>query len=547
MNKRRKIIHHLSEDTIKEAAISCLQSHYGFRPSLMGDDLQKSVLRNSELDVKLDDDIIIDGYISYKQRNGEEFTAALEASSHAKKEEVLYKIQKTLLRWDSFAIFLPLCSLLFAFFYFRNDYYLISTIGIIFLLCYVLISLFLSSLYQWGCMNLFEAIDRYHYIYAVEQFKRYHADEQWIAIGEDVFLEEGAAEDEYIEGSLSPEFVELKDQCVKNGFGLIEIKEDLRPIILATPSREVVLKNRKRFSINDFAKKRVKNIIEKAPFKQQMKSGYKKTKSKVAERLPINIKNIRQSTNRFQRTYYVQMGICVMSLVVVAALYWNSSLEKPYETTPDIDAYRAALDERTYGQQLKELEVEDSLDQLHIQAFQDVNYDYLETPADQPSYELKKKKKSTNRYVDVDDFEPIVARVDTPTLPERPVDTLVISPQTAFYFTSQGIVIDSFTCNAILEYNQEKYLVQESIHPTKKRAFQQMVNLAQKGINANIFHTYCIDSVRDSFVLFLDPPFDSLNVAIIQARLSVQQLQLNGFPSTGVKIKVVELDSSAVR
>ncbi|MEM0993854.1 MAG: hypothetical protein AAF847_20220, partial [Bacteroidota bacterium] len=152
MNKRRKIVHHLSEDIIKEAAISCLQSYYSFRPSLMEDDLQKSVLHTSKLDVKLEGNIVIDGYISYKQRNGEDFIATLEASSHAKKEEVLYDIQKTLLRWDSFAVVLPFCTLLFAYLYLNGDYNLKSSTGLIFLLSYVLSVLLSSSLYQWICM-----------------------------------------------------------------------------------------------------------------------------------------------------------------------------------------------------------------------------------------------------------------------------------------------------------------------------------------------------------------------------------------------------------
>ena len=53
---------------------------------------------------------------------------------------------------------------------------------------------------------------RYRYIYAVEQFKKYHADEQWVAIGEDVFENPN---DKYLK--------ELKKQCVYNGFGLISM------------------------------------------------------------------------------------------------------------------------------------------------------------------------------------------------------------------------------------------------------------------------------------------------------------------------------------
>ena len=82
---------------------------------------------------------------------------------------------------------------------------------------------------------LFQWIKRYRYIYAVEQFKRYHADEQWIAIGEDVFDE-----------PTDPYLKELKDQCVINGFGLMMIDDNLDTHLLITPSRIEVFGEKKR-------------------------------------------------------------------------------------------------------------------------------------------------------------------------------------------------------------------------------------------------------------------------------------------------------------
>ena len=56
---------------------------------------------------------------------------------------------------------------------------------------------------------------RYRSIFAIEQFKQYYADEQWVAIGKDTFSEE---EDHF--------FQELKKQCVYNGFGLLSMDDE---------------------------------------------------------------------------------------------------------------------------------------------------------------------------------------------------------------------------------------------------------------------------------------------------------------------------------
>ncbi|MDO8367853.1 MAG: hypothetical protein Q7T20_13715, partial [Saprospiraceae bacterium] len=66
----------------------------------------------------------------------------------------------------------------------------------------------------------------YRYIFAIQQFKQYFADEQWVAIAEDVFP-----------SPIDPYLLELRNQCVYNGIGLaiVPLEGMVRKVI--DPSR----------------------------------------------------------------------------------------------------------------------------------------------------------------------------------------------------------------------------------------------------------------------------------------------------------------------
>ncbi|MEM6699928.1 MAG: hypothetical protein AAF599_16110, partial [Bacteroidota bacterium] len=292
MSNQLRIIHHLSEDSIKQATLSFLKSYYRYRPSLMENDLQKGIHMDARYDETVGTDITIDGFIAYQQRNGSTFTATFEASSYDKRYEVLYQIQTRLVGWDGLAIATSVATLVFLFTYITGNYNL-KEVALLAGAIYILSIGLLTLIYRWICLIWPDAIDRYHYIYAVEQFKRYYADEQWISIGEDVFT-----------GPTDTKLLELRDQCIKNGFGLIEVREDLVPIILITPSRETILKNRKRFDFSINAE-RLKQLIKKTPYSTYLRRGIRGAQRKFQ-------KVLRQDADailRFQRDYYTQIGV----------------------------------------------------------------------------------------------------------------------------------------------------------------------------------------------------------------------------------------------
>ncbi len=67
---------------------------------------------------------------------------------------------------------------------------------------------------------------RYRYIYAIEQFKRFHANDQWVAISHELY-----------NNHQDVRYTELHHQCARYGFGLMELEPDRNWRILLAPKQ----------------------------------------------------------------------------------------------------------------------------------------------------------------------------------------------------------------------------------------------------------------------------------------------------------------------
>jgi len=286
---------HLSEDIIKKAGIRFLKDHYKFRP--------RTGNTVTSFDQETKDGIITDGLFTFITEDGTPFLATLEATSHESKEEVLFSRQKTLLDLDS-AICAAFLAVLFFSLSHHYDWITVNKDGwgmIMICLLGILSSGYLISKY------LIKGLQRYRYIYAIEQFKKYHADEQWIAIADDVFEEKTANH-----------LKELKRQCVRNGFGLISVNLEEEAHILITPSRQEV-----------FGKARAsKNFQNRDEYLQhskteRMKSMWNKTISKVSG------KRTDSSVFRYQRSFKSQILLGLVAFMVLAGIFYKEAQEAP--------------------------------------------------------------------------------------------------------------------------------------------------------------------------------------------------------------------------
>ncbi|HMQ46696.1 MAG TPA: hypothetical protein PKA00_04100 [Saprospiraceae bacterium] len=277
----------LTEQDIKVITLGFLKHHYRNR--------QRESRPMLTSDVRGAGGVIADGFLSYESQEGQVFRATFEATSYDTKSEVKYKLMLGLLLWDAAAVAAVITTMIFFTVYILGRLPIKQT-GLFVPAAFTIILFgILFMIYRFS----FQRLRRYRYIYAIEQFKRYHADEQWVAIGEDVFLN----------SYNDPDYMELRNQCIYNGFGLIVVQENKKPIMQITPSREDIFKN-KRARIA---------FLSQNELLQKFKDGY----------VPEWLKQFNlQDQSRFKRRYAKQMAVVTACVLVVSGIFFKELQEK---------------------------------------------------------------------------------------------------------------------------------------------------------------------------------------------------------------------------
>ena len=215
----------LTEEGVKQRFVPFLKEFYRNRYEPIADSIEV------DLDNVGAGSLVADIKMTFRKSDGSPFTCTCEATSRDKTGEVKYALNLVYFLWDC-AAFSALCTAAtYVYFYARQFKWLIDlqvtgNLG------------FLIGISAIGFLSWYFTMQgwrKYRYIYALEQFKRYGADEQWVALAEDVFP---APNDPYM--------LELKSQCVYNGFGLALVPAEGAVRVLNAPSRIGIYgKNRK--------------------------------------------------------------------------------------------------------------------------------------------------------------------------------------------------------------------------------------------------------------------------------------------------------------
>jgi hypothetical protein len=208
--------HSLTEDEVKRRFVPFLREFYKNRYEPMPNSVAV------ELDNVSREGWVADGKISFRKSDGAAFVCTYEATSRDKAEEVKYQLNTQYLLWDCAAFGMVCAALGYTFFY-RSDFTWLAELGVAGNLGLVL-GVGLIGFFGW--YFVVQNWRKYRYIYAIQQFKQYFADEQWVALAEDVFP---APSDPYL--------LELRNQCVYHGIGLAIVPFDgpVRKVI--DPSR----------------------------------------------------------------------------------------------------------------------------------------------------------------------------------------------------------------------------------------------------------------------------------------------------------------------
>lgn len=320
----------LKENEIARTALGFLKVYYR----------QRNRIGNTELssDLRGAGGIVADGFLRYPMKGGKFFMATVEATSEASREEVTYKIQRTLVSWDAAAIasVIAAVSFVIAYLEYELNIRLLTYAG-------TLLALLLVTFLLYGALRIYlSRKKRYRYIYAIEQFKQYYANEQWIALGEEVFHqpaenEQAVAFDPSAPGPSDPytelerrrndaskegqntEYQELKRQCIKNGIGLLIVPRQGAPMIKITPSREDLFKN-KRKRVRFFSQEEIARFASMDNYPEWMR-GFR------ADNLM-----------RFQKKYKYQLFVCLASALIIGAIFYKDS-QIVDEIVVDYEAY----------------------------------------------------------------------------------------------------------------------------------------------------------------------------------------------------------------
>ncbi len=224
---------YFSEQDIRGLAIGFLRRHYRLRDRYASSGTRVYSKPHYYEGVK------IDARFAYQKPDRTFFTATVEATPVDRADEILYRVNWWRICWDALTGTLLLMAVAIwvsSFFHSQvldpgadgffagtqvQRFNIFRTFGRSEAWGFVSL-VFVVLLLSFGL--LISRLHRYRYIYAISQFKRFYADDQWIAFDEQIFR-----------SKKDRRYRELRDQATRYGFGLMrvlpggEIVADIHP------------------------------------------------------------------------------------------------------------------------------------------------------------------------------------------------------------------------------------------------------------------------------------------------------------------------------
>ncbi|WP_020570565.1 ABC transporter permease [Neolewinella persica] len=209
-----------TEQNIRGLAINFLRQHYKLRPR-SGTSGTRVVHKPHYYE-----GVTIDARLAYQKPDLNWFTATVEASGIDQAHEVLYRVNYFRIGVHALVITLAVMALFMAGTQVQgvNLWQSYGRPAVYFLLLNIFLVL-------WAIAGLgLSQLRYYRYIYAIAQFMRFHADAQWVAYDQKIFSNIAS------ERRSNRFYRELQRQCLRFGFGLMEIQPDNKVRWLIEPS-----------------------------------------------------------------------------------------------------------------------------------------------------------------------------------------------------------------------------------------------------------------------------------------------------------------------
>lgn len=419
-----------------------------------------------QLDVKSESGIIADGFLTFPidKKKGLQHTATLEATDYWHREELRYHHTRDLLLVDAFTSAFVLAVIFLGYFYFNHSISMFhlgwwSSILVLFLSIVGAAAIMIPFLWPQR---------RYRYIYAIEQFKKYYADDQWIGFTFDVFP---SYDDKY--------YLELRRQCIRYGVGLIEVDPHKKIKVLLTPARQDAFANNR--SIVQF-----KGITALSKTIQQSVTG-------IQIPVKLNTKGLfawQADLLRFQRTYNNQLAIISTCILLLSALIYTESHKAPIEYV-DEEAYV-----RNQSALMEGLENEQSTGLYYFKIDSGVFV------------------RETEHYI-----SPFIV-YDT----EQEPITLA-EPDQSIVSTFAGGVFKDVPCNEYTQFSEGRYIIFFTSYYKLDEAKKNAITLREADIPVNVAWAECFFQDRPFYLVFYDNFFVSPQRAQERIRSLAAELQ----------------------
>ena len=312
----------LTEEEVKRRFMPFLRDFYKNRYEPVSNSLYEA------LDNVSKEGWVADGKLSFRKADGSSFVCTYEATSRDKVEEVKYQLNFHYFLWDSTAFGVICAAFAYVYWFQSNFFWLVELkkVGNIGLL----LGTGIIGFFCW--YFVMQGWRKYRYIFAIQQFNQYFADEQWVAIAEDVFP---APNDPYM--------LELRNQCVYNGIGLAIVPHEGLVRKVVDPSRLGIFgKDRKmtewvtRAEWYQSFSQNVGGMVAKRPktpdgitilwnkiFRSIQYLIIDPFKKNIWSRLYKPVGQTSSTYSRFMSAQMAQKWVTFLAFIVISSLFWR--------------------------------------------------------------------------------------------------------------------------------------------------------------------------------------------------------------------------------
>lgn len=470
----------LTENDIKRVTLRYLKGYYKYRP-------RKS---NTELssDMRGKGGIIADGFLRFTKEDDTDFTATFEATSYDTRDEVRFNRLRTLLIWDAVAVSSVTTAIIFVIAQLRAW---LNFSGADFWLPFLLFTSWITFFFSY--FLIMGRWRRYRYIYAIEQFKQYHADEQWIAIGEDVFSFSG-----------DPYLFELKQQCVRNGFGLLIISKEEEPLLQITPSRQELFGSQRQL-ISFISQNELTRRLQSDQYEEWLKRLDNWFNSSTFANL-----------QRYRKRYMYQVITTTMSILVISAVLLLRYNDKP----------------TNYVNQKRYVEVVGYEELLKNPRSEPQSY-VIDTPFLYPLPLMILSDREAIAF----DFDPIMdvsesVMPQTEIVPPDDVPASILPKRKAprpdqdiLANNSETNTMTIYDCERFYNFTAPKYIVMEGMYESFEATNRRVSELNRKGFEASGLWLGCFRTADAKYAVYFGLLYNDMNEAAEEADLVIEEAE----------------------